>query len=164
MLLHCGVTKTIIIGFHAAYDDLGWGYHELLCAKALELDLRSRGLRVRREVAVPVNFRGHQLGFQRLDMVVNDSIIVELKAAERFHPSWERQLRSYLRGTTLAVGMLLNFGPTPQFRRMVLTNDRKQRPRALDDDDCGRDGHGTGSTYPKGSTSASSPPATSDPP
>jgi GxxExxY protein len=162
-LLHRDLTKAIIVSFHETYDDLGWGYHEQLCSRALELDLRSRGLLVRREVALPVMFRGRAIGFQRLDMVVADAIIVELKAVERIHPASERQLRSYLRGTSLEVGLLLNFGPKPEFRRLVLTNDRKPRMAGLDDLGHGRDGHGTGTArFDRPITPAAAPAATSD--
>lgn len=160
-LLHGNITDTILAGFFATYDELAFGYHEVLCAKALEIDLLGRGLRVRREVGVPVSFRGRQIGVQRLDMLVEEVVVVEVKAVETLNAAAVRQTRSYLRGIRLEVGLVVNFGIRAEFRRVLLTNDRKQRVSGLDGVGHGGDGRGTDTAR---TTSPVEEAATSDPP
>ena len=123
-LLHRQLTGAIIGAFFETYDVLGAWFAEHLYAAALERELRARGHRVSREVAVTVTYKGEPLGQQRLDMVVDDLVIVEIKATERLHPRALQQLYGYLRSTRLEVGLLLHYGPRPAFHRAVQTNDR----------------------------------------
>jgi GxxExxY protein len=96
---------------------------------ALERELRMRGHQVTRECAVRVMYKGEPIGWQRLDMVVDDLLIVEAKATQQLHESAARQLNTYLRATNLEVGLLLHFGPKPQFFRQVYENRLKLRAR-----------------------------------
>jgi GxxExxY protein len=96
--------------------------------------LSQRSLQFKRQVAVPVWFRGHKVGDFRADLLVEGKVIVELKAGRAIEHAWEKQLQNYLRATDLEVGLLLNFGPIAEYRRLLFTNDRKQgRHREGDD-------------------------------
>ena len=77
-------------------------------------------------MAIPVWFRGHQIGDFRADLLVDNKVILELKAGRAIEVAWEKQLLNYLRATQIQVGLLLNFGPTAQFRRLVYDNERKK--------------------------------------
>ncbi|MDE3151912.1 MAG: GxxExxY protein [Gemmatimonadota bacterium] len=116
-------TRAIIGAFYVVYNALGYGFLESLYMAALERELRECGHRVGREVYVPVMFRGAELGRQRLDMLVDEKVVVEAKATEILHPNASRQLFAYLRATRLEVGLLLHFGPKPRFHRVVCLND-----------------------------------------
>lgn len=125
-LLEAELTKSIIGAFYTVYRVLGFGYLEGVYAAALESELSKRGHRVAREVLVPVYYLGDLIAYQRLDMLVDDRVIVELKAAEHLPPIAERQLANYLRCTSLEIGLLLHFGPEPKFRRVVHSRAHKQ--------------------------------------
>src|SRR4051812_38344582 len=88
--------------------------------------LKHVGLRAEREVALPVFFRGQIVGDFRADLIVNDVVIVELKTARALEHSHEAQLFHYLRSTQIEVGLLLNFGPKAQFKRVAFDNPRKK--------------------------------------
>jgi GxxExxY protein len=92
----------------------------------MAIALREAGLRVQRQVSVPVLFRGQQVGDFRADLLVEQKVIVELKAARTLERSHEAQLLHYLRATEIEIGLLLNLGEKPQFRRLLFDNDRKK--------------------------------------
>jgi len=98
---------------------------ENIYTAAMERELARRGHRVAREVLVPVYYLGDLIGYQRLDLLVDERVVVENKATERLPPIAEPQLYSYLRGTNLEVGLLLHFGPEPKFRRLVHSGRHK---------------------------------------
>ena len=116
-------TGAILGAFFHVYNILGYGFLEAVYVAALEQELRERGHRVGREVHVPVEYRGVEIGRQRLDMVVDAQVVVEVKSTEALHPNAKRQLLSYLRATHLEVGLVLHFGPKPRFQRVVCLND-----------------------------------------
>jgi GxxExxY protein len=87
--------------------------------------LREKNLKVEAEVAVPVFFRGINVGDFRADLVVNDSVLLELKTAESIIIAHEAQLLNYLRATALEIGLILNFSPKSQVRRLLFDNNRK---------------------------------------
>jgi GxxExxY protein len=93
----------------------------------LERELRKRGHRVVRELSVRVAYKGEELGAQRLDMVVDDVLVIEAKSTHTLHPSASRQLYNYLRATNLELGLLLHFGPRPQFYRVFCENTFRRR-------------------------------------
>jgi GxxExxY protein len=125
-LKHSELTELIIGVFYDVYNDLGFGFLESVYRKSLHLALREKDLKVEAEVAVPVFFRGINVGDFRADLVVNDCILLELKTAEAIAIAHEAQLLNYLRATSLEVGLILNFGPKAQVRRLLFDNDRKQ--------------------------------------
>ena len=115
------LTHPIIGGFYEAYHHLGYGLLESVYAPALCRELESRGLFVDREVWVDVFYKGEAIAKQRIDMMVNHSVIVEIKATERVLPFSRRQLLNYLRATQLELGLLLHFGPEPKVYRLINT-------------------------------------------
>jgi GxxExxY protein len=120
------LTREIIAAFYTVYNELGYGFAEAVYANAFVLELKARGLEVRREVPFEVRYIGHVVGQYRLDLMVNETVIVEIKAGEAIGESERRQLLNYLRVTSLPVGLLFHFGPKPWFKRMA------GRPRKTD--------------------------------
>ncbi len=125
-LIHSELTEKIIGLFYEVYNELGHGFLESVYEQALSIAFAEREMFFQRQVAVPVWFRGHQVGDFRADLLVQDRVIVELKAGRTIEAAWEKQLLNYLRATQIEVGLLLNFGPAPQFRRLVFDNERKK--------------------------------------
>ena len=125
-LIEEDLTRSVIGAFFTVYNTLGFGLLEHLYVQALERELRARGHDVAREVGVNVYYEGDLLGRQRLDMVVDGKLVVEVKATESLHPSARQQVINYLKCTNLEVGLLLHFGPEPKFHRYIHTNDRKR--------------------------------------
>ena len=110
----------VIIGcFFWVYNTLGFGYLESIYSKALEVALRLKGIKVEREVPVTVLFEGEELGQHRMDMVVEDAIIIEIKSTERISEIPRRQLRNYLTATDKELGLLLHFGPQAHYYRIL---------------------------------------------
>ncbi|MHB1863594.1 MAG: GxxExxY protein [Gemmatimonadaceae bacterium] len=124
-LLREEVTGSVIGAFFEVYNTLGFGFLEHLYVMAMERELRARGHRVSREVYVPVSYKGDLLGKQRLDMVVDDVVVVETKSTYELHRAATRQVYNYLRATALDVGLVLHFGPTAKFYRIVGPQNRR---------------------------------------
>ena len=127
-LPYSDVTKAILTAFYDTYNKLGYGFLECHYALALERKLRAAGRHVAREFAVKVFFEGEELGFHRLDMVVDSVVVVELKSTARLAPEARRQLYNYLRATNLEVGLLLYFGPAPRFQRIFVPTRNSVEP------------------------------------
>ena len=104
------------------YNTLGFGLSERIYLLALQQELIAREHNAVIEVCIPVYYRGALLQQQRLDMLVDGRVVLELKATPVPHPSATQQLFNYLRLTTYEVGLLLHFGPDPAFSRIVHTN------------------------------------------
>ena len=121
-LLHEDLTQSIIGAFYAVYNTLGYGFLEHVYQLALAQELRARGYQVDCQVSVGVQYKGFEIAQQRLDMVVNEKVIVEIKSTHDLHRAAQRQLYSYLSATRLEVGLLLHFGPGAQFYRIVKPN------------------------------------------
>lgn len=124
-LKHSDTTEKVIGVFFDVYNELGHGFLESVYQESMAIALADVGLKVEREVLVPVYFRGKSVGDYRADLVVNGVVIVELKTAKALEASHEAQLFHYLRATEVEVGILLNFGPKPQFKRIAFDNERK---------------------------------------
>jgi GxxExxY protein len=125
------LTFSVIGAFFEVYNNLRFGLLEHLYVMALERELRARGHRVDREVGVRVLYKGEELGIQRLDMIVDNKLIIETKSTYELHKAAHRQLFNYLRLTNLEVGLLLHFGPEPQFFRSFCENVRESGPDAV---------------------------------
>src|SRR5215831_10712324 len=123
---HSELTDTIIGVFYDVYNELGFGFLESVYQKAMRMALIEKGLRVESEVATSVFFRGQKVGDFRADLLVNQIILLELKTVERIVRAHEAQVLNYLRSTALELALILNFGPQPQVRRLLLDNSRKQ--------------------------------------
>ena len=120
--LHERLTYSVIGAFFEVYNTLGFGFLEHLYVVAMERELVARGHRVAREFSVPVSYKGEELGRQRLDMIVDETLVVETKASYDLHKAAARQVYNYLRATKLEVGLLLHFGPEPAFYRLTCLN------------------------------------------
>ncbi|MBR2359695.1 MAG: GxxExxY protein [Bacteroidaceae bacterium] len=118
-------TDEILSAFYEVYHELGYGFLERVYQNALYQELRRRGFDCKAQQQIKVYFKGKEVGEYFADIVVNNCIILELKACEQLCPEHEAQLLNYLKATPIEVGLLLNFGRHPQFRRKIFTNDRK---------------------------------------
>lgn len=128
MLIHKELTDDILELFYEVYNELGFGFLEKVYQNALFLELRSRGHKVVAQQKCAVYYKGKEVGEFFSDIVVNDVVILELKAVETIHPEHIRQLQNYLKASTIEVGLLLNFGEEPQFVRKVYSNHHKDLP------------------------------------
>jgi len=117
------LTRSVINAFFEVYNTLGFGFLEHVYALAMERELEDRGHVVSRECPVRVIYKGQTLTMQRIDMIVDDKLVIEIKSAYDLHSAAIRQLQSYLRGTALEVGLLLHFGPKAKFYRQVESRD-----------------------------------------
>ena len=122
-LIESSLTESVIGAFFEVYNTLGYGFLEALYIRALHQELESRGHRVAREVLSRASYKGHVIGLQRMDMVVDEKLVVEVKSSAQLHPIAMRQLLNYLRATDLEVGLLLHFGPEPKHYRRVLSQE-----------------------------------------
>lgn len=125
-LKHKDITDKILHAFFKiVYPALGFGFLEKVYENAMVIVLRQMGLKVEQQVKIIVYFAGQVVGEYFADLVVEGCVIVELKAAQNLLDEHEAQLLNYLRATEYEVGLLLNFGPQPRFRRKVFDNERK---------------------------------------
>lgn len=126
-LLHEELTDSIIKTFYEVYNELGFGFLERVYQNALYLELKSKGFNVEAQKKIEVYYKGIEVGQYYADLVVEDLVILELKAADCIVSAFENQILNYLRGTNCEVGLLLNFGKKPEFKRKVFENSRKIR-------------------------------------
>jgi GxxExxY protein len=124
-MLHEELTGKIIGAFYTVYNTLGHGFLEKVYENALILELRKQGMMAEQQKRIDVFYDGQRVGEYYADIIVDECVVLELKAADEIAPAHEAQLINYLKGTTLEVGLLLNFGPKPQFVRRIFTNDQK---------------------------------------
>lgn len=122
---HSELTKSIIGTFYEVYNELGHGFLESVYENSLAIALRAKGFEVHQQIAVPVWFRGQQVGDFDADLMVNRLVLLELKSARSIDPAYLAQLLNYLKATNIEIGLLLNFGPKPEFKRLAFGNDRK---------------------------------------
>ena len=124
--LHRELTERIIAAFYEVYNTLGTGFLEKVYERSLMIELELGGMQAKAQVPIAVSYKGKIVGNYSADIVVNDVVVLELKAAEVIAAEYEYQLINYLRATEYEVGLVLNFGPKPQIRRKIYTNDRKK--------------------------------------
>ena len=126
ILKHNDITDKILYAFFKkVYRQLGYGFLEKVYENAMALELRRMGLKVQQQVPIDVYYGDEVVGVYYADLVVEDAVLVELKAAKAIEPAHEAQLLNYLRATPYEVGLLLNFGPKPSFKRKGFDNSRK---------------------------------------
>ncbi len=121
-LLHGDVTDAIIKSFYHVYNSLGYGFLEKVYENALKVSLSRNDWDVKQQWPITVCFEHEKVGDYFADLVVDDSVILEIKAAHALAPEHEAQLINYLKATGYQVGLLLNFGPKAEFRRKVFTH------------------------------------------
>ena len=122
---HSDITDKIIKCFYKVYNTLGYGFLEKVYENALFLELRSLGLFVEKQKQIKVYYESEKVGEYYADLIVSESVIIELKAAESLCEEHEFQLINYLKATEIEVGLLLNFGKNPELKRKVFSNNIK---------------------------------------
>ncbi len=123
MLKYEEMTDKIIKAFYETYNELGTGFIESVYENALYNVLVNYGLRVEKQKEIQVYFRGDIVGNFRTDLIVENKIILELKAVNKIIPIYEAQLINYLKATEIEVGFIMNFGHKPEFIRRVFNNE-----------------------------------------
>jgi GxxExxY protein len=124
-LLHKDLSQQIINVFYHVYNELGYGFLEKVYQNAMLMELNSRGYKVEAQKQIKVYYKNFMVGEYYADLIVDETIIIELKATEFLVVEHEAQLINYLKGTMIEVGLLFNFGKKPEFRRKVFENSRK---------------------------------------
>lgn len=119
------LVNVILRQFYRIYNDLGYGFQERVYQNALYFALVDEGLKCETEKPIKVYHNGRVVGDYKADILVEDSVILELKACDEINPAHEAQLINYLRATDIEVGYLLNFGKSAKFIRKVYSNNRK---------------------------------------
>lgn len=104
---------------------MGHGFLESVSQNVMYIELTAAGAKVKTGVRPPVRYEGRLVGDFETDLIVEDLIIVEVKAGRAIDPSTTAQVINYLRASELEVGLVLNFGPRLEFRRIVFDNKRK---------------------------------------
>ncbi|MBN2470130.1 MAG: GxxExxY protein [Anaerolineae bacterium] len=122
---HQDLTERIIGAFYDVRNTLGYGFLESVYENALVHELGRREMRVIQQKPLAVYYDGVIVGQFFADLIVEDRVILELKAVEKLVAAHRRQLYNYLRATDCEVGLVLNFGPEAEFFRVILDNDRK---------------------------------------
>ena len=122
MLKHEEITALIIKAFYNVYNSLGYGFLEKIYENAMIVELENLCLKAERQVPIKVYYQEILVGEYLDDIVVENSIILELKAAENLREEHECQLINYLKATDLEIGFLFNFGKKPQFKRKIFSN------------------------------------------
>lgn len=129
---HSEITGLIIKAFYNVYNELGYGFLEKVYENAMLIELRKLGLNCSNQLPIKVFYDDYQVGDYFADILVEKSVIVELKAIEKLAPIHETILVNYLKATEIEVGLLLNFGPKPEFKRRVLTKEYLQKLKRND--------------------------------
>jgi GxxExxY protein len=123
---HSDITEQILAAFYAVYSTLGYGFLEKVYVNALKIELERRELKVAKEFEIKIHYANQIIGEYYADLIVAESVIVEIKAAKLLAQEHEAQLLNYLKATPYEVGLLLNFGPKPEQKRRSFDNDRKE--------------------------------------
>jgi GxxExxY protein len=122
---HSDLTRQILRAFFNLHTELGYGFSEKVYENSLAIFLRELGMKVQQQVPIHVYYHGQAVGEYIADMLVNDIVMLELKAVSKINEDHAAQLLNYLKATDIEVGLVLNFGQTAEFRRRVYDNDRK---------------------------------------
>lgn len=120
------ITEKIIRAFYNVYNTLGYGFLEKVYENALMIELKSLNLNCERQKQIKVFYRNENVGEYYADIIVENKVIIEIKAAEGIVEEHENQLLNYLKATEIEVGLLLNFGKKPQFKRQIFDNEFKK--------------------------------------
>jgi len=123
--IYSEITDLIIKAFYNVYNKLGYGFLEKVYENAMMIELKKLGLNAEKQKQLKVYYDNFEIGEYFADIIINNCVIIELKAAEAIIPEHEAQLVNYLRATDIEVGLLLNFGKEPKFKRKVLTSEFK---------------------------------------
>jgi len=120
--LHQELTSEIIAAFYKVYNTLGFGFLEKVYENALKYELEKMRFKINKQKPITVYYDALTVGEYFADLIVEDKVIIELKAAETLIEEHELQLINYLKATEIEVGLLLNFGKKPEIRRKIFSN------------------------------------------
>lgn len=121
-MLHKEITDKILRAYYTVYNELGFGFSEKCYENALLYEMRNSGLSCEQQQPIKVYYKESLVGEYFADIIVEEKVIIELKAAATLVPEHEVQLINYLKSTDMEIGMLLNFGRDPKFRRLIFSN------------------------------------------
>ena len=121
LLVGAALSERVIGVFFDVYNELGPGFLESVYENAMAFALRQSGLATTQQAPLTVTFRGQIVGEFRVDLLVENRLIIELKAVSQLTVAHEVQLVNYLKATRIPVGLLLNFGASPQFKRRIFS-------------------------------------------
>ncbi|PKP11379.1 MAG: GxxExxY protein [Bacteroidetes bacterium HGW-Bacteroidetes-4] len=124
-LKHQELSEQLISTFFDVYNELGYGFLEKVYQNSIYIELKSRGYYVEAHKQLKVYYKNVEVGEYYPDLIVDDKIIIELKAAEYLVPENEAQLINYLKATDIEVGLLFNFGKKPEFKRKIFETARR---------------------------------------
>ena len=122
---HQNLTEDIIKIFYKVYNTLGYGFLEKIYENAMMIEFRKAGIPAESQVPIKVTYEDEIVGEHTADIVVDNKVIIELKASKKLAEEHHAQLLNYLKATDMEVGLLLNFGPKPEISRKVFGNFRK---------------------------------------
>ncbi|MCK4661860.1 MAG: GxxExxY protein [Bacteroidales bacterium] len=128
--LHTDVTSKILKAYFNVFNQLGYGFLEKVYENAMLIELKSFGLICEKQKPIRVYYNEQLVGDYYADIIVENKVIIELKAVENIVPEHEVQLVNYLKATEIEVGLLLNFGTKPQYKRRVLTEEYKNHNKS----------------------------------
>jgi len=117
---HKELTSAIINAAHTVHNKLGYGFLEKIYHKSLFIELSKRGYHVEIERPINIRYDNQLVGEFFADLLVEDKVVVEVKAVDRYTNVFEAQLLNYLKAAGLEVGLIINFGPSVEVKRMVL--------------------------------------------
>lgn len=129
---HQELTKSIIGIYYNVYNELGYGFLEKVYHRAMIIELNKNGYEVEHQKKIEVFYKNEVVGIYIPDLIINKSVILELKCVEYLIEAHENQLINYLKATDCEVGLVLNFGKDPQFKRKIFTNELKKRNKYKD--------------------------------
>lgn len=124
--LYSDITEQIIKMFYKVYNTLGYGFLEKVYENAMFYELNKNGFVCEKQKRLDVFYEDQKVGVYFPDIIVNDKIIIELKANETLAEANEFQLINYLKATDIELGLLLNFGKTPEIKRKIFLNENKK--------------------------------------
>ena len=122
---HEQLTEKIIGASYVVHNELGWGFLEKVYENALKIELQNQGFDVQQQTPIVVKYKDHVVGEYYADMIVENEIIVEVKAVTQLLKEHEVQLFNYLQATKKEVGMLINFGKSVEIKRKNLNPVKK---------------------------------------
>ncbi len=123
MYKYKALTSEIIEAFYKVYNTLGYGFLEAVYEKSLYLELKNKGMNVVRQQRIEVFYENQSVGIYFADLLVDNHVVVEIKAAATLRKEHEIQLLNYLKATNIEVGLLLNFGKEPEIKRRIYSNE-----------------------------------------
>lgn len=119
-LKHNRITRSIIGACMNVHSEIGNGFREVIYQRCLEIELKSSGLLYKRELEMPLYYQNHPVGKRRVDFLIEDKVLLELKAVSEITTAHHAQILNYLTAYKLQVGLLINFGESSlNFKRFI---------------------------------------------